>query len=152
MGAYEYMAPDTDGDGVPDGADCAATVAFVQAPPGELARRSAGGVATTNYSWLRIPQVNAYNVYRGTITSGVAFAYNQTCFEAASPDRASADPGMPAVGTAYFYFVSGVNSCSTGTEGRSLQHPGRVGSPALRPNTNHCPASSTDTMATGWRT
>jgi Putative metal-binding motif/Thrombospondin type 3 repeat len=151
MGAYEFLVPDTDGDGVPNAQDCAPTVAFVQTPPGEIGPTVRGaGSPTTNYSWLRIPQANAYNVYRGTITSGTAFTYNQTCFETASPDRATSDPGMPAVGTAFFYFVSGVSSCSTGREGPlGFSNPGAVGSPAPRPNTNACLVSSADTDGDG---
>jgi Putative metal-binding motif/Thrombospondin type 3 repeat len=145
MGAYEFMVPDSDGDGVPNDQDCAPTVAFVQTTPGEIGPTIRGaGTATTNFSWLRIPQVNAYNVYRGTVTSGTAFTYNQTCLEASSPDRASADPGMPPVGTAYFYFVSGVNSCPNGEGPLGFSNPGLVGSPAPRPNPNPCPASSVD--------
>ena len=151
LGAYEFLVPDSDGDGVPNAQDCAPTVAFVQAPPGEIGPTVRGaGSATTNYSWLRIPQVNAYNVYRGTITSGAAFTYNQTCFETASPDRATVDTGMPAVGTAFFYFVSGVNSCSSGREGPlGFSNPGAVGSPAARPNPNPCAVSSADTDGDG---
>jgi hypothetical protein len=151
MGAYEFLVPDTDGDGVPNAQDCAPTVAFVQSPPGEIGPTVRGtGQATTNYSWLRIPQVNAYNVYRGTRTSVGAFAYNQTCFETASPDRATVDPEMPAVGSAFFYFVSGVNSCNTGKEGPlGFSNPGVVGSPAQRPNSNPCAVSSADTDGDG---
>ncbi|HYV85286.1 MAG TPA: MopE-related protein [Patescibacteria group bacterium] len=148
MGAYEFMVPDSDGDGVPNNLDCAPTVSFVQTPPGELGPSIRGaGTASTNFSWLRMPQVNAYNVYRGTVTGGTAFSYNQTCFETASPDRASPDPGMPAVGTAYFYFVSGVNSCGEGPLGFS--NPGLVGSPVARPNPNPCGPSSADTDSDG---
>ena len=151
LGAYEFVVPDSDGDGVPNAQDCAPTVAFVQGPPGEIGPTIRGaGSASTSYSWLRIPQVNAYNVYRGTITSGAAFAYNQSCFEIASPDRATIDPGMPAVGTAFFYFVSGVNSCSSGREGPlGFSNPGAVGSPAPRPNPNPCAVSSADTDGDG---
>jgi len=146
MGAYEVPPPDSDADGAPNGQDCAPTVNSVQTPPGAVADTvRAGPSPGLTLTWLRIPQANAYNVYRGS-TSG-AFAYNHACFEAASPDRASADAAVPPVGTAWYYFVSGVNSCGEGTLGSSF--PAGGGSPVPRPNATPCAPSPADADADG---
>ncbi len=143
MGAYELPPLDSDADGVPNTQDCAPMVNSVQTPPGVVGDsvRAATGVPAA-FSWLRIPQANAWNVYRGSISG--AFAYNHTCFESASPDRASQDAATPPVGTAYYYFVSGVNSCVNGEGSLGSSYPGVSGSPVVRPNLNPCPVSSAD--------
>jgi len=143
IGAYELPALDTDGDGVLNSQDCAPTVNSVQTVPGLVGDsvRAAPG-SPSSLTWLRIPQANAYNVYRGS-TSG-AFSYNHVCFETGSPDRATTDAAVPPVGTAYYYFVSGVNSCVNGEGSLGSSYPGAVGSPAPRPNASPCAVSSAD--------
>jgi predicted outer membrane repeat protein len=142
MGAYEVPAFDSDGDGTPNTQDCAPYLSSVQAPPGPVGDtiRGATGPPAT-YGWLRIPQANAYNVYRGTI-SGV-FAYNHTCFENASPDRDSQDDANPGVGTAFYYLVAGVNDCAEGPLGSTYP----AGTPI--PNPNPCPVSTADSDGDG---
>jgi predicted outer membrane repeat protein len=142
MGAYEVPSSDSDADGVPNMQDCAPYVASVQTAPGvvgDTVRAVAGPTAA--YSWLRIPQANAYNVYRGTING--AFAYNHTCFEAASPDRVAQDDVNPAVGTGFYYLVSGVNSCAEGGLGSAVPS----GTP--RPNPSPCALSTADSDGDG---
>ncbi len=146
MGAYEVNPPDVDGDGVPNALDCAPLVGFVQTPPGlvgETVRGATGPPA--NYSWLRIPQTNTYNVYRGVITG--AFVYNHTCFEIGSPDPATQDAEAPPVGSFFYYFVTGVNSCAEGPLGSS--DPGLGGPPVPRPNPIPCGISTDDTDGDG---
>ncbi|HKQ96367.1 MAG TPA: putative metal-binding motif-containing protein, partial [Candidatus Polarisedimenticolia bacterium] len=147
IGAWEVVPPDTDGDGVPNGQDCAPTVASLQTPPGLVGptvRAAAGG--TTPYTWLRIPQANAYNIYRGTITG--TFAFNQTCYEAASPDRIALDGATPPLGSAFFYWVTGVSSCLP-EGGLGTTEPGLGGTPATRPNSSPCPPSTADSDGDG---
>ncbi|HEV8200248.1 MAG TPA: MopE-related protein [Candidatus Polarisedimenticolia bacterium] len=147
MGAYEIVPLDTDGDGVPNAQDCAPTVPSVQTPPGLVGQTIKGsGQPSTQMQWFRIPQANAYNVYRGTLSGG-AFTFNHTCYENASPDRIAVDPGTPAVGQAFYYLVSGVNTCGEG--GLGSTDPGLSGTPAVRPNANPCPASSADSDGDG---
>src|SRR5206468_3336952 len=116
LGAYEFIVPDTDGDGVPNGQDCAPFVSSVQTPPGPVGPtlRVAGPTALT---WTKIGQANVFNVYRGTFKDGTVFAYNHTCLESAWPDLASQDSSSPPVGTVYYYLVSGANSCGEGCLG-----------------------------------
>ncbi len=117
LGAYEFIVPDADGDGVPNDQDCAPFVSSIQTPPGPVGPtlRVATG-APTAITWTKISQANVFNVYRGRI-DGLAFAYNHVCLESDSPDRAAQDPPNPPVGTAYYYLVSGVNVCGEGCLG-----------------------------------
>jgi hypothetical protein len=147
MGAYEVTPPDADGDGVPNALDCAPTVASLQTPPGivgSTVRALAG--SPTNFIWYRIPQANAYNVYRGTIGGG-PFSYNHTCFENASPDRVAIDPSTPPVGQAFYYLISGVGCSPEGGFGNN--NPGVNGTPTAIPNPNPCPASTADSDGDG---
>ena len=141
MGAYELNPPDIDGDGVPNDQDCAPLVSWVQTPPGPVGSTvHATGGAPAVYKWLRIAQANVYNVYRGTISD--RFVYNHTCFEAASPDRATQDGDTPAPGTTFYHLVAGVNSCGEGSLGSS--NPGFGGTPAPRPNPAPCGVTLSD--------
>jgi len=116
-GAYEFMAPDSDGDGVPNGQDCAPFVNSVQTPPGPVGPtlKLASG-APVSITWTKIAQANVFDVYRGTL-GGSPFAWNHTCFESGSTDRASQDTANPPLGTAFYYLVSGVNTCAEGCLG-----------------------------------
>ena len=148
MGAYEVQPPDSDGDGVPNAQDCAPLVNSVWAPPGLVGDTVAVTTPSpTTWQWLRIPQANAYNVYRGTING--PFAYNHTCFENASPDRATTDPATPAVGSVFYYYVSAAAVGSCGEGGLGTSYPGVSGSPAPVPNTAPCGASAADADGDG---
>jgi hypothetical protein len=48
------------------------------------------------------------------------------------------------VGTIYYYFVSGVNSCVNGEGSLGSSYPGASGTPVVRPNPSPCAASSAD--------
>jgi len=146
LGAWEIVPPDSDGDGVQNDQDCAPLVNSVQTPPGQVGETVLGTIGSpTPFTWLRIPQANAYNIYRGTITG--AFTFNQTCHEGASPDRVALDPAVPPVGSAYFYLITGVNSCAEGPLG--MTNPGLSGPPVARPNPAPCPVSSADSDGDG---
>ena len=139
MGAYEIVPLDTDGDGWGDSIDCADFVVSVQTPPGLVGNTMRGLTgASTQMRWYKIPQANAYNIYRGTITGVGTFTYNHTCFESDSPDRVALDAATPALGTAFYYLVSGVNQCLP-EGGLGSSNPGvGGGSPVPRPNSNAC--------------
>lgn len=113
IGAYEFRLPDTDGDGVPDGLDCAPLVNSVWTPPAQVP--SSLAISSTNVlTWSRIPQSNVYNVYSGTIVS--PFSYSHACLVAEVPGTStslSLEPD-PALNTVFFYLVGGVNSCGSG--------------------------------------
>jgi hypothetical protein len=60
---------------------------------------------TSTISWTEaIP--GPFNVYRGSLTTGSAFAYNQSCFDYAVPGASSADMLTPRPGRLFFYLVS----------------------------------------------
>jgi hypothetical protein len=114
LGAYEFLAPDADGDGVPNDLDCAPTVPSVQTPPGPVGPTlMLSGATSLSLTWDKIQQANLFNVYRGTRT-GIPFSWNHTCFESGSTDRASLDTTNPPSNGFFYYFVSGVNSCPGG--------------------------------------
>ena len=151
------ICPDLDADGVADCisvpgcdstglicGDCNDTVSSVQIGPGSVGPTvSAQTGASVTFTWDKIAQANVYNAYRGIIDAA-PFTYNQTCWESASPDRATQDGDLPAIGSAFIYSFSGVNSCAEGDLGLASDL-------TPRPNLNPCavvPADSDgDTIA-----
>jgi hypothetical protein len=139
IGAYELVPLDSDMDGVPDGEDCAPSVNSVWEAPGPLADTvRLEGPSPAVVKWLGIEQANIFNVYRGTVGEG--FAYDHLCLEAGSPDWSSQDAAVPPVGTAFYYLVSGVNSCAEGDLGTASD-----GTP--RPNPSPCTVPVADSDA-----
>src|SRR6267142_1987622 len=133
LGAYEFMVPDSDGDGVPNSLDCAPFVFSIQTPPGPVGPTlRITGTGPASITWGKIMQANVFNVYRGTLGS-VPFVWNHTCFESGSTDRSSPDQDNPPRGSAYYYLVDGVNSCAEGCLG-STAPPGAC----EVPNTSPC--------------
>jgi len=130
LGAYEFVVPDADGDGVPNTQDCAPFVFSVQTPPGPVGPtlRVTGG-SNASLAWAKIPQANVFNVYRGTIAT-LPLSWNHGCFESSSNDRASQDAANPALGTAFYYLVDGVNICAEGCLG-STAPPGTCEVPSM---------------------
>ena len=121
--------------------DCAPLVSSIWAVPGAVGYTlKASPGSPFELSWTRIAQANVYNVYRGTITR--PFAYNQACLESASTDQKTQDTSIPPVGSAYFYLVSGVNSCAEGSLGQSS-------APAERPNPAPCAPGLADNDGDG---
>ncbi len=117
MGAYEYLFLDADGDGVTDSQDCAPFINSVSAVPGQVGSITVpSGVPPFQQKWLKIRQANLYNVYRGTV-SAPSFAYNHSCFLAATPSRLFQDTQIPPLNTAFYYGISGVNICGEGAIG-----------------------------------
>ncbi|MGH9796748.1 MAG: thrombospondin type 3 repeat-containing protein, partial [Candidatus Polarisedimenticolia bacterium] len=139
MGAYELVPPDSDSDGVPNDQDCAPLLRSTWAPPDPIgAGLNAAGGSTTLLSWPDASQAHVFNLYRGTAAGG--FSWNHVCLEAGSPDRLSTDTAVPAAGTAFYYLVSGANTCAEGSLGISS-------GASERPNPAPCPPATGDTDA-----
>jgi photosystem II stability/assembly factor-like uncharacterized protein len=93
-------------------------------------------------TWSTEPGAVSYNSYRGTIpdrglgSRPPASRYDQTCFEAhdAAGDGAvtSIDPGIPLLGTAFYYLASEAAACGEGPIGHDSN-----GTPI--PNSAPCP-------------
>jgi hypothetical protein len=112
--ACNLFDPDDDGDSVDDTQDCAPAARGVSEPassPVTLLVRSEGGGAVLE--WGRGAQGHTTNVYRGTITPGQAWSYDETCFEAEVPGRQTQVPDseLPPPGSAHYYLLSARNLC-----------------------------------------
>src|SRR5260221_2130478 len=146
IGAFETTPADSDGDGVPNALDCAPQDATAWTIPGPVgATLKAGFGASTPMTWNKIIQANLFNVYRGTITGHLS-AFNHACLEAGSLDRATQDPSIPPIGSAFYYLVAGVNICGEGCLGLN-QAACEI--PPATPAANLCVVSGVDTDADG---
>ena len=118
IGAYELMPPDRDGDGIPDGADCAPDNAIIwrlSDPVGSSLRLSAFG--GQNLGWTIVAQANVFNAYRGEF--GVSrFELNHVCLGAGAVVPFASDPTIPAPGRVAYYLVTGASRCGEGSLGR----------------------------------
>jgi PKD repeat protein len=126
-GLGDTCDPDDDGDGVADDLDCSPLDASVSAPPGDAGDSLYVGPAASDLAWSPIAQVAAYNVYRGLI-GGLPFGYDHACLVPRSPDTSAVDTATPEPGQAFYYLVSGWNSCGEGilgsdSAGRPLPNP-----------------------------
>ncbi len=110
---------DADSDGAGDVCDCAVTIPGVSTMPQQLAAtlvmdKTAGGTLT----WSHGPQGPVSHVYRGDITFGAVWSYNETCLVGGVSATQTVDAATPAVGMGYYYLISGVNTCGLGPAGQ----------------------------------
>jgi PKD repeat protein len=122
---------DDDGDGVADAIDCSPLDRNVSARPGNIGDTLRFGSGPSDLSWSPVPQASAFNVYRG-VAGGAPFTWNQTCLISRTPGTIAVDGAIPALKKAYYYLVSGWNTCGEGALGT-----GSSGQP--RPNSSACP-------------
>jgi len=113
---------DTDTDGVGDSCDCASTLPSIGTVPGQFGPtleldRTNG----TTLRWIRGWQGPTTNVYRGTFTIGLPWAYDETCFVAETTGLETTDAEIPPAGSGYYYLLAGCNLCGEGPEGRTSQ-------------------------------
>jgi hypothetical protein len=98
---------------------------------------------TTTILWTPEVTPGPFNVYRGSLTTGSAFAYNQSCFAYLVSGTSATDTASPAAGQVYFYLVSRQEStCNESNLGQNSV-------PADRPNTAYCPLPAPDSDADG---
>jgi hypothetical protein len=112
------LCADLDGDGAVDGSDCAPYLPGVSALPGPIGSSvrvsESGGIATIR--WNAAFQGHASNVYRGVLPAPGNPIDTLTCFDVGNIEGSSVDPEIPATDSAFFYVVTGVNACGSGSE------------------------------------
>jgi hypothetical protein len=134
--------PDDDNDGVADDDDCAPLTTGVSSPVGDVGPTLRLGPSKLDLSWIDIHSSHVFNVYRGRTTAG-PFLYNHGCHVAETPGTDTTDvPEIPPEGFAFFYLVSGKNTCGEGTLGHAS-------SGTERPNDDPCPLLNEDTDSDG---
>lgn len=109
---------DADADGYGDLCDCADMVFGVATLPEQVGvsltlSKAAGGTL----SWEHGPQGHVSHVYRGDITFGAAWSYNETCLIGGLAATQTIDAAAPAAGMGFYYLVSGANVCGEGPAG-----------------------------------
>ena len=106
---------DADFDGTGNACDCNPKLSSVGSVPGQLGDSlRLDGTATTTLTWRPGVQAHVSNVYRGTITSGAVWAYDEICIDASTVLGSSSDSSTPKVGNGFYFLVSGENVCSEG--------------------------------------
>jgi hypothetical protein len=134
---------DDDNDGVADGSDCAPFVNSVNAPAGDLGDTLRLGPTNDRIWWLKTPNANVYNVYRGSLPAGVWLDYNHTCLATERTSLEAPDAADPATGEVYYYLVSGTNTC--GGDGGLGADSGDL----PRPNDTPCVPQGNDSEGDG---
>jgi hypothetical protein len=87
--------------------------------------------SNSTLAWTGTGSITSYGLARGTLGTGPP-GYNHACLQSGLTSPTATDAGVPSVGTAYYYLVGGLNSCSrTGL--------GRNSSGVQRPNFPFCP-------------
>jgi len=115
--------PDTDGDGLSDGADCAPANGQAWETPGEVAHLSlmhAGGAGgTTTLSWTEPATLGGVSVVYDTVSSGLASDFTAgTCEESNDgSDTIAESTTSMAPGEVLCFLVRAGNDCSEGDSG-----------------------------------
>jgi hypothetical protein len=86
--------------------------------------------ADTTISWNDPP--GSYNVYRGSVTEGAPWNYNQTCLSTGVAGNSTSDSATPAPNSLFYYLVSRATACGESSLGSDSE-----GAP--RPNASTCP-------------
>jgi hypothetical protein len=111
------LAEDSDGDGVPDGQDCAPDNGGIFDVP-EVVGGTLEYDDPATFSWGIAPRAGGYNLYRKSRTVGASWLWDQACLETALATRSYTDAASPpAPGTVFAYLPAGVNSCGEGSLG-----------------------------------
>jgi hypothetical protein len=127
MDALDCADPDSDGDGVPDDADCAPLSNLVWGIPGEATSLVLTG---TNLGWTApttggTPASMIYDVLRSSTASN--FSAGTICLVSDAPGTAASDPANPVAGSRYYYLVGAQNVCGRGSLGATSRGVQRTG-------------------------
>jgi hypothetical protein len=112
-GTADWQDPDQDDDGVVNASDCAPLNRAISQLPNRVGDSLRIDKAAPNaiLKWLHAWQAPTYNVYRGTFGGGLAFVYNETCFDTENPARTVNDGATPPPGSGFYYIIGSRNSC-----------------------------------------
>jgi len=75
-----------------------------------------GDGSGTTISWTDPP--GRYSVYRGTMSGGSPWAYNQTCHDSHIAASIATDSENPSIDTMFFYLVTRVDACGESIPGQ----------------------------------
>jgi hypothetical protein len=130
---------DSDLDGIGDLCDCTPSDPLNPAPDevGSTVQVTRPG-GQTLINWDAVPGAGIYNVYRGYLTQGNLWSYDQECLSSAVQALSSDDPIDPHTFTLFYYFVS--NFCP-GVDESAL---GRDFSGTAAPQPYSCPPTTLD--------
>ncbi len=130
---------DFDADGIGDVCDCTPANPLNPAPTEVgstlIVTRVAGQTMVT---WSAVPGAGLYNLYRGYLTQGVSWSYDQQCLESAQPMTTAVDSLDPRAFTLFYYLVS--NFCP----GVAESALGRSSAGTIAPQPYTCPAATLD--------
>ena len=98
-----------------DACDCAPAVPSIAAIPeelgGSLRADKTGGI---RLRWRRAGQGGVSHVYRGTLTGGASWTYDEACLLAGTAQLETTDATVPGPNSGLFYLVGGANICGAG--------------------------------------
>ncbi|HEX4824178.1 MAG TPA: thrombospondin type 3 repeat-containing protein [Candidatus Polarisedimenticolaceae bacterium] len=121
---------------------CPADVVNGSQPVGDTVLVSQG-LSGTAITWSAETEPGPFNVYRGSLTTGSAWSYNQVCFAYLDPATTVTDTAVPAPGMVFYYLV-------TRDEGTCTESSlGQESNGSQRPNDAYCPQPAPDDDADG---
>ena len=123
---------DGDQDGTGNTCDCDDADPEVAQAVGEDVVLSGDPTTTEVFHWTPDALADSYNVYRGMVAPGAAFAYTETCFKKHTTLTEVSDISAPAAGGYHFYLVAPENGCGEAGLGSASD-----GTPRFLPST--CP-------------
>ncbi|HEX9427308.1 MAG TPA: thrombospondin type 3 repeat-containing protein, partial [Candidatus Polarisedimenticolia bacterium] len=125
---------DSDQDGTLDSLDCAPGNRGQNATPPELPPGLTLDLSgpSTSLFWLMTAQAPVFDLYRGSIDTGVPMKYDHVCLAGGQLTPASSDGAIPRAGSAFYYLVAGANLCGEGPAGQAPDG-------SVVPNPGPCP-------------
>jgi len=131
-GAGDACDLDADGDGTPNGTDCAPLDPSASIPVSGIGASLTLGAGGTTLSWTADPAATSYHLFRGAVAAGAPFAYSYGCVQVVTGAASASDPTLPPLLGRLYYVVAAVNACGGSGAGTNSQG-------AARPAPTPCP-------------